>query len=353
MHFLRLLALVVFFSPMPYGWSQETVGLASSEQMQQATVAFLERLDSEQREKVTFDFADSERRNWDFVPKQRPGLSWREMNLQQRQAGHKLLVTALSGQGYNKANAIMWLEQQLRRIESDRPNVNERRDPEKYWFAVFGDPAGDQPWGWRIEGHHLSLNFSSATGRVIATTPAFFGANPAEVREGPRAGLRVLGNEADLAFRLIESCGEQQRQAVIIAEVAPDDILALPDVEINFGQPEGLEVEAMNAYQQSLLRQLLAEIIGNFPGPVAQQTWDEIEEAGFEKIHFAWAGSTTRDAGHYFRIHGPTLVVEYDNTQNNANHAHLVWHSPTNNFGADFLLRHYTESPHHQGGEDR
>ena len=137
---------------------------------------------------------------------ERVGVNWHEMNLDQRRAGHALLRTALSSQGFFKAVTIMSLEQELRRMETDRPGVEQIRDPEKYWFALFGDPASDEPWGWRIEGHHLSLNFSSVTGQVVSVTPAFFGANPAELRDGPRAGLRVLGAEEDLGRKLITSC---------------------------------------------------------------------------------------------------------------------------------------------------
>src|SRR5690606_19093335 len=139
-----------------------------------------------------------ERTDWHFVPKDRIGVKWGDMNIEQRRAAHNLLRTALSSQGYLKATTIMSLESELRRIESSRPGVNNIRDPEKYWFALFGDPTGDEPWGWRIEGHHLSLNFSSVTGQVASVTPAFFGSNPAELRDGFRAGLRILGKEEDL-----------------------------------------------------------------------------------------------------------------------------------------------------------
>lgn len=316
--------------------------------MRAAVLAWRKALGPELTAKATFDFDGKERTDWQFVPMDRVGVKWDDMNLAQRRAAHSLLRTTLSSQGYFKASTIMSLEQELRRIEADQPGVNERRNPEKYWFALFGDPASDEPWGWRIEGHHLSLNFSSVTGQVVSVTPAFFGTNPAELRDGPRAGLRVLGAEEDLGRELITSCSPEQRREAVIAVAAPGDVIALPGLEIKFGEPEGLSAADMTDEQQALFRKLLDEVIGNFNAELKEQAWHEIEHAGFDKVHFAWAGSLNRGEGHYFRIHGPTLVIEYDNTQSNANHAHLVWHSPGNNFGADYLRRHYEESPHHQ-----
>ncbi len=315
--------------------------------MRAAVVAWRDTLGPDLARQATFDFDGKERTDWQFVPMDRVGVKWDEMNLQQRRAAFALLRTALSNQGFFKAMTIMSLENELHRLEAGRPDARHVRDPERYWFALFGDPASDKPWGWRIEGHHLSLNFSSVSGQVVSVTPAFFGSNPAELRDGPRAGLRVLGMEEDLGRQLITSCSPDERKEAIIAVEAPGDVIAMPGLEINFAEPVGLAAAEMSAEQQALFRQLLDEVIGNFNHELKDQAWREIDEAGFDKLHFAWAGSLKPGEGHYFRIHGPTLVIEYDNTQNEANHAHLVWHSPGNNFGADFLRRHYAESPHH------
>lgn len=316
--------------------------------MRQAVLAWREALGPKLAAQATFDFNGRERTDWQFVPMDRVGVKWDEMNLEQRRAAHALLRTALSSQGFFKAVTIMSLEEELRHLEADRPGVEQIRNPEKYWFALFGDPASDRPWGWRIEGHHLSLNFSSDTGQVVSVTPAFFGSNPAELRAGPRAGLRVLGAEEDLGRELITSCSPEQRRDAIIAVDAPGDVIALPGLEIKFGEPEGLAASEMTDAQRTLFRRLLDELIGNFNVALKEQAWHDVDHAGFDKLHFAWAGSVKLGEGHYFRIHGPTLVIEYDNTQNDANHAHLVWHSPGNNFGAEYLRRHYEESPHHQ-----
>lgn len=327
--------------------AHEPVVEVDSEAMRGAVLKWRESLGPELAMKATFKFEGPERTNWQFVPMDRVGVSWKEMNLDQRRAAHAILRTALSSQGFFKAMTIMSLEEELRKIEADQPDVMQRRDPEKYWFAMFGNPAGDEPWGWRVEGHHLSLNFSSVTGQVVSVTPAFFGSNPAELRTGPRAGLRILGAEEDLARGIITSCSAEQLKTAIIMDAAPDDIIGMPGMEIKFGEPDGLAFDDMTADQQALLKKLLLELLGNYEAEIKDSALHELEHAGWDKLHFGWAGSKKLGEGHYFRIHGPTLVIEYDNTQNNANHAHLVWHSPGNNFAADFLKRHYEESPHH------
>jgi hypothetical protein len=345
---LPLAALLAIAGSASISLAHEPAAAVDLPAMQKAVVAWRDALGPELAGKATFAFDDKRRTDWQFVPMERDGVNWSEMNLEQRRAAHSLLRTALSSQGFFKAMTIMSLEGDLRRMEADRAGVENIRNPEKYWFAIFGDPASDEPWGWRIEGHHLSLNFSSVTGQVVSVTPAFFGTNPAELRDGPRAGLRVLGAEEDLGRELITSCSPEQRTTAIIAVDAPGDVIAMPGLEIKFAEPDGLGADQMTAEQQALLRRLVDELVGNFNPELKDQAWHAIEDAGFDKLHFAWAGSLERGKGHYFRIHGPTLAIEYDNTQNDANHAHLVWHSPGNNFGADYLRRHYAESPHHQ-----
>ena len=343
---VRILSICILLTSVV--WCHEPATEVDQEAMRAAALAWRESLDPELVKQAIFAFDGPERTDWHFVPKDRVGVKWGDMNIEQRRTAHNLLRTALSSQGYLKAATIMSLESELRRLESSRPDVNNIRDPEKYWFALFGDPTGDGPWGWRIEGHHLSLNFSSATGQVVSVTPAFFGSNPAELRDGPRAGLRILGKEEDLTRELITSCSPEQLHEAMILDTAPHDIIAQLGMDIKFAEPDGLSVAEMTPSQQALLRKLLEELFSNYVAEIRDKALHEMDHAGFDKLHFGWAGSTKRGEGHYFRIHGPTLVIEYDNTQNNANHAHLVWHSPGNNFAADFLRRHYAESPHHQ-----
>ncbi len=308
--------------------------------------ALLEVLSEELREQATFPFDSDERLNWHFIPKERLGVRIKDMDLSQRRAAYALLQSGLSSQGYLKATTIMGLEQILRELEKDRPGTEERRDPEKYWIAIFGTPAVDHPWGWRIEGHHLSLNFSSAAGKIIASTPLFLGANPAEVRTGPRQGQRALAAEEDLARQLMASFNQQFRRQAMLAAEAPDDVYTAPGEPIDLGQPAGVAFSEMKPRQQKLLVQLMTQVANTLRGELAAAELKQIRDAGHDNIHFAWAGSLERGEGHYYRVHGPTFIIEYDNTQNDANHIHVVWHSLTDDFGLDFLHQHYQDGSH-------
>lgn len=321
---------------------------SAHDQMRQAAVAFLESLGPDLRDQVTFDFDAPLRTDWHYVPKERKGVDFKDMNIQQRCAAHELLRTALSDKGYLKVNAIMALEAVLRELEADRENVDSIRDPEKYWFALFGRPNAEEPWGWRLEGHHLSLNFTSADGLLIATAPLFMGANPAEVRTGPQAGLRVLGDEIDRARELMDAFSDEQRQQAVIDSQAPADVLTVPGASLDLGTPEGVAGGEMTDEQRALLEQMVQSFLKHLRTELAAEEIRQVEEAGYDEVHFAWAGSLTPGEKHYFRIHGPTFVLEYDDAQ--GNHAHLVWHSTENDFGHDVLRRHYRESPDHGDG---
>ena len=313
-----------------------------------AAQAFLAALRPALREKARLPFADSDRLDWSYVPGRRPGVSLKEMNDPERRAAHRLLQTALSERGYRKAAGVIELEGILREIET----FGWSRDPGLYWLAIFGEPSSSSPWGWKFEGHHLSLNFSSTRG-LVACTPSFFGANPARVPEGrPRAGWRVLGAEEDLARRLLASLAPEQRKRAMVSGEAPGDI-ALSPGRRNPPVVEGLAASEMTAAQREILLALVGEYVRNPRADVAESKWKEIEAAGVEKIRFEWAGGTQPGQGHYYRIQGPTFAVEYDNTQNHANHMHSVWRDFQNDFGADLLRRHYEESPHHADARRR
>jgi len=310
-----------------------------TQDMIEATDAFLASLSPEQRQQATFEFSATERIDWHFIPKERTGVMLKEMSLEQRRAAHHLIQSALSNKGYFKAISVMFLEEILRQMEKGRPGNEQRRDQEKYWFAVFGTPTADQPWGWRVEGHHLSLNFTSVHGLVVST-PMFFGANPGEIRSGPRAGLRVLGVEESLARKLVKSLRAKQLQRTVIAVEAPSDVITAPGNEIDLGAPAGLPTTTMDSAQNELLDTLIDEYITNLRPELSQSELQTIH-GGRNKIHFAWAGGFDVGEGHYYRIHGPTFVIEYDNTQNDANHIHTVWHSLTDDFALDTLRKHH------------
>jgi hypothetical protein len=314
---------------------------------------FLAALEPDQRAKAAFKFEDDERYFWHYVPsddipkrygRPRRGLPLREMSHGQRHLAHALLSAGLSQRGYIKAATIMSLEEVLRDLEKDS---GERRNAEKYYFSIFGQPAERGTWGYRVEGHHLSLHFTVVNGTVVAT-PAFLGSNPAEVRSGPRKGLRALGREEDLARDLMNSLDEAQRKIAVVSEKAYPDILTAANRTAALeGQPDGLEASRMSAPQRARLEALLEEYVNNLPEDLARVRLGKIRAAG-QKLRFAWAGVMERGGPHYYRIQSPTFLVEYDNTQNGANHVHTVWRELTGDWGADLLKEHYrTSGPGH------
>ena len=260
----------------------------------------------------------------------------------------RAVADALSTQGYLKATHIMQLEQILGELEQAMATGRFQRDPELYWFMLFGTPSREKPWGWRVEGHHLSLSFSAVTPELIATTPAFMGSNPAEVRRGAHAGLRILGAEEDLARALLASFDDSRRSRAIIETTAPQDIVTANRRDVTLRDPVGLPASAMTETQRGMLWQLVAEYVQNVQRDIANRQLEKIKHAGIDKLHFAWAGSLERGKGHYYRIHGPTSLIEYDNTQNNANHIHSVWRDLQDDFGGDLLRKHYEASEHHR-----
>lgn len=308
--------------------------------MAEAANAFLAALPEEKRAKALFEFKDDERLNWHFVPKARKGLPLKEMEPHQQALAHALLSSGLSHRGYFKASAIMSLEQILREVEKGSgPN----RDSAMYFVSIFGRPESHGNWAWRFEGHHLALNFTIA-GDEVAVTPSFMGTNPGEVREGPRKGLRVMGTEEDLGRELVKSLNEEQRKVVVFTDKAPADIITGADRKGRVLEPKGIAKSKLNQEQQRILSSLIKEYLYRARPEVADKEWAEVEQAGAEQIYFAWGGSTEPRQGHYYRVQGPTFLLEYDNTQNNANHVHAVWRDLKNDFGEDILRKHYDES---------
>jgi hypothetical protein len=308
--------------------------------MADAATRFLASLTPEQRARATFAFADEERDNWHYIPRERKGLALREMTPAQKHLASALLSAGLSQQGFIKAETIMSLEDVLRILEKGQ---GPERDPEKYYFSVFGQPSAGGTWGYRVEGHHLSQNYTVVEGRV-AGAPSFFGANPAEVLEGPRKGLRTLAGEEDLGRELIRSLDPEQRRVAIVNTEAYKEILTAADRQAALsGQPSGLPASQMNPQQFALLMALLEEYARNMPERIEQAREEEIRTAG-RNIHFAWAGGVAKGEPHYYRVQSPAFLVEYDDTQNNANHIHSVWRDFHGDFGRDLLKLHYQAS---------
>lgn len=305
-----------------------------------AAVAFLDSLSVAQTRAISFSVDAAERRDWHYTPRRRPGVRLDELNQDQRRLGWQLMRAALSEVGYDKARSVIILEEILGEI-TGRPDF---RDPDNYAFAVFGSPQAVSPWGWRFEGHHLSLSFTVVPGNGVAFTPAFFGTNPAVVPQGSRrAGWRVLEQEHELAFALLSTLTEEQLATALIDDQPPGDIVAGPGNEARITDPVGLPFGNMTAAQRSLALRLVRVYVNNVGADFARRELDKMEAAGVDTIHFAWAGSSDPEAPHYYRIHGPTVLIEYDNR---GNHVHSVWHDPADLFGEDLLGRHLAEHDH-------
>ena len=301
---------------------------------------FLSALTPEQRAKATFSFEDAERMNWFYTPVPRKGLTIGEMSPYQRHLASALLSAGLSQTGYIKAVSIMSLEEVLLMIEK---GSGPERNPEKYHFSIFGKPSDTGTWGYRVEGHHLSQNFTIANGKVLAG-PSFYGDNPAEVREGPRAGLRVLAAEEDLGRDLVKSLDAEQAKTAIVDAKAPNDMLTTNSRQAALkGQASGLSATKMNAKQVEKLNALLDEYVHNLPDQLASVRQDQVRKAG-KNVFFAWAGGVNKGDPHYYRIQTDTFLIEYDNTQNNANHIHSVWRDFNGDWGQDLLKAHYDAS---------
>ena len=307
-------------------------------EMTEAAQAFLAALGPEQRAKAVFPWEADERENWHFIPKDRLGLTLKDMTPAQRHLAYGLLNSGLSSKGYLKATTIMSMEQILQDMEGAKRRFP--RDPELYHFSIFGTPDAHGTWGWRVEGHHLSQNFTIVNGTVASATPNFLGTNPGEVKQGPRAGLRVLGAEEDLARALVKSLTDEQRKVAVFSAIAPEDVLTLAARVAVITNTVGILADQLNAGQQVMLDQLLREYSGRLRGELATADLAKIEAAGLHRLRFAWAGGLERGDLHYFRLQGPTFVLEYDNTQNGGNHAHSVWRDFRNDFGRDVLKAH-------------
>lgn len=312
-----------------------------------AASQFLSSLSPEQREKANLKFEDANRFDWHFIPRpgQRKGLPLKEMTPAQRQAAQKLLASALSAKGIKQSGQIMNdLELVLR---GEGPNPNMGRDPEMYYFTVFGTPGDKMAWGWRVEGHHLSQNFTIANGTFASWTPDFYGANPAEVLEGSRKGLRVLAAEEDRALALLRSLNPARRDVAVIQDKVPGDIITSNARRVDPLSPVGLSAASMTASQQALLHDLIKEYTSRMVADIAEERMRRIQTAGFGKVTFAWIGADALHEPHYYRVQGPTFLIEFDNVQSRANHIHSVWRDFNGDFGDDVLKAHY-QSAHNR-----
>ena len=309
-------------------------------QMVEAAKAFVSSLNEQQKAKATFEYMDGERIFWYYPPMNRHGLPLRDMDPTQRELAMAVLASGLTPESLEQAKLIIEHENVLGPLEKENDIVTFVRDTSLYYFTIFGDPGGKDPWGWRVEGHHISIHFSVMGDKVISTTPFFFGANPAEVRKGPKNGLRILGNREDLAFDLMNSLDGEQVAESIICDAAPADIVTFNASKASLMSYEGLPASKMNGAQKELLMALVSEYVNQVRTDLAEQKLADLKKTGLDHLHLAWAGPVSKDEPHYYRIHGGDFVVEFDNRQDGANHIHSVWRDVENDFAADVLRDH-------------
>ena len=335
-----IIAAVCIFIPM-IAYAHEISAPATATQMVRAANAFLNALSPGQQKAAWLAFEDDERFDWHYVPRSRAGLALKDMTEDQRQLALQFLKVGLSQGGYLKATNIMALEAVLREIESSNWLG---RDPQKYFFSFFGQPSETTPWGWRVEGHHLSLNITIVEGHLFATAPRFLGANPAVVAEGDMSGVRTLFTEEYLARKLVMSLDQEQQRKAVFRNRAYRDIVTGSDEKVSPLEVVGIAAGELNQAQMEMLVRLIDEYASTMPPEIARQRLDAIRQNGLDQTYFGWAGALEPGRPHYYRIQGPTFLIEYDNVQNDANHIHTVWRDFDNDFGRDLLREHYRKA---------
>ena len=308
-----------------------------------AAQKLLGTLNADQKKQAVYPLTDTERENWFFTPVPRLGLPLKQMTEAQRPLALALLRTGLGQRGLVRAEAIMSMELVLKELEKDTPAG--RRDPINYFVTVFGTPSEKNSWGWRFEGHHLSFNFTIIDGSHVFFAPAFIGSNPGEVLAGPRKGERVLGEEEDLGIAFVNSLDESQRKAAIFTTEAPKEIVTSNKHRVDPLSPVGIAATELKPAQREKLHALVKVYLSRGRTELSDEAFAAITKAGLDKVTFAWAGALDRKQATYYRIQGPTFLIEFDNSQNNANHIHSVFRDFKGDFGGgnDFLAEHYAK----------
>jgi hypothetical protein len=315
----------------------------AQDNLAQTANRFINSLTTVQQKKVQYSFTDEERFNWHFVPRtDRKGIPLEELSEQQKKGAFDLLGTCLSKHAVQNVTDVIQLENTLKQLEG-RGNDDHYRDAGKYYFTIFGKPVEKGIWGWRLEGHHISFTFSADNNRIVSGTPGFLGANPAIVPNGAQKGKETLAAETDGGFTLLQSLTKEQLSRAIINEKALPEIITFDKRIAMIENPQGIKYDELNKEQQSLFIKLIQIYIHRYTKLFADDMLKDLTAAGLDKLQFAWAGSQQRQStdGYYYRIQGPTIIIEYDNTQNNANHVHTVLRDLKHDFGTDELAEHY------------
>ena len=315
--------------------------LPQSPRMDVSAKHFLNSLNEKQRQKTIYTLDNEERFNWHYFPKSdRKGISLNELTNDQKDKAFGLLKSCLSNSGYTKTMEIISLENVLKVLENR--SDDEYRNSGKYYIIIFGDPHPANSWGWRFEGHHISFSFSAMNNTLISGTPGFLGANPAIVPSGPQKGKQPLREETEAAFALLNSLSSEQKQTAISKSGPPGDILTFVSRKANIESNEGISYAALTTSQQALFMKLVNIYIHRYTRLFADDMIEDLNVAGLNNLRFLWAGAQSGNGqGYYYRVQGPTIIIEFDNTQGNANHIHSVVRDLKNDFGGDALMEHY------------
>jgi len=311
---------------------------AAAGKMRESLERLLAVLPEKNRAQALRPFEDRDRVDWHYTPRSRNGVSLKDLDSRGREQVHAVLRTALSASGYRKVVNIIELELVLREIET----IGWMRDPERYHLTVYGAPDRARRWGWRFEGHHLSLNFTLAGEKLAVDTPSFFGANPATVPKGAKKGFRALGEEHDAGWALLESLGEAQRREAVFEARTYGDIVTANKDKVEPLDAAGISAAKLDERQRALLWKLIETYARSFEPGLAEARLARAKEGGIEALRFGWAGSTVRGRQHYYRVQGPRFLIEYDASQNDGNHIHTVWRDFSGDFGRDLLREHYS-----------
>lgn len=322
-----------------------SVHLALAQDVVSAANRFVSGLSAAQQLEAVYPFDADERFNFHYIPRERKGIAFGDLNPAQQSAAMALAHSCLSAAAVQRFEGLLELEKVLKAIEG-RSEDDHYRDPRKYYFTVFGVPGGNTTWGWRLEGHHISFNFSVKDGKIVSGTPAFIGSNPAIVKSGPQQGKQLLKDETELGFAMVGMLSGQQLQSSLLAGAIPGEIITAASRKASLEKKEGLRYADMSAAQKAQLLTLIKCYVYRFTKLFADDMLKAIQAAGLDEIRFAWAGPVTAQEGkaYYYRVQGPGFIIEYDNSQNNANHVHTVMRDLQHDFGGDELLEHYRTS---------
>ena len=338
---IRTLLILVLGVLCTFAWRREGEArnnppAGPGAEMSRAATAFLDSLEDDQKKKALFKMKDEERINWHYIPRKRNGLPFKEMTESQVKLAKALVASGLSDSGYKTALEVVALEQVLFELEGKA-----HRDKTLYYVSIFGKPSVKGAWGWRFEGHHLSVNVTVAGPDTLSIAPSFYGANPHAYK-----GNRPLGTEEDIGRTFVSSLNEKQREVAIISGKSPREIMTKAVKRVKLKSTEGIPFPRLSEEQRKALRSLVKTYVDKHRSEAATLTLDRIEEVGWNKVHFAWAGPIKKGKAQYYRVQGPTFLIEYVNSQNKANHSHSVYRDLENDFGEDLLRLHYEKNPH-------